>query len=168
MQSLRSRYLHPVNQRGARANDYMALVDDVTVRHELITGSEHSSRPGGQESGSTRRYDPILEVIPKDACHQARGRGVGLQHEGIGGCFRHGVRVEVLSRHMRRGLHSVIETVPNHSLELSRRCLVGRSLLGCHELQTEASKTKPGTRPDDDGGGGRVDEARHPTLLRFK
>ena len=117
MQSLRSRYLHPVNQRGARANDYMALVDDVTVRHELITGSEHSSRPGGQESGSTRRYDPILEVIPKDACHQARGGRVGLQHERIGCRFRHGVRVEVLIRDMHRVLHFVNETALNHSLE---------------------------------------------------
>jgi len=39
-----ARRLHPINERGAGADDDVALVDDVAVRHELVAGAEHSSR----------------------------------------------------------------------------------------------------------------------------
>ena len=37
------RRLHPINERSAGADDDVALVDDVAVRHELVAGAEHSS-----------------------------------------------------------------------------------------------------------------------------
>jgi len=50
-----------------------------------------------------------MREAPKDTGHKARGGSVGLQHEGIGCCFRHCVRVEVLVGHMRRVLQFVID-----------------------------------------------------------
>ena len=83
----------------------MALVDDVRIRDQLVAGAEDSSRAGGAGETAAVRLFVRRKVLPNDACEQAGGGGVGLQHERVGRRFGHGVRVEVLIRHMRRGLH---------------------------------------------------------------
>ncbi len=46
------------------------------------------------------------QVLPNDASDKAGGWSVRLQNKGIGRCFSHRVRVEVLCRYMQRVSHN--------------------------------------------------------------
>jgi hypothetical protein len=85
----------------------MAFVDYMAIGDELVARSKHSSRAAGE--GHDQNCGARWEWSPKHASDETRRRGVGLQHERIGSCFRHGVGVEMLSRDMRSELEFAIQ-----------------------------------------------------------
>jgi hypothetical protein len=112
----------------------MAFVDYMAIGDELVARSKHSSRAAGE--GHDQNCGARWEWSPKHASDETRRRGVGLQHERIGSCFRHGVGVEILSRDM----HSELE----FAIQQMRSCVQGlfhprrsRSLVGFNELQSQ-------------------------------
>jgi hypothetical protein len=127
--------VHPINQRRARANNNVAFVDHMAIRNELVARTEHSSRAA--RGRHDQNCGALWEWSPKHASHKTRRRGVGLQHEGVGSCFCHSVRVEMLSRDMQSELKLAIQQMRNCALGQFHPRRVGRSLVGCNELESQ-------------------------------